>query len=531
VPSKKVKQPLSVTHPDLAKEADGWNPQNFSAGMNNILLWKCSKGHNWKTSIFRRSKGSGCPVCSNRKILKGVNDFATTHPLLASEVIEGDSSAISAGSSQKLKWKCSVGHEWEATVASRVLRSTGCPFCIGTRILSGYNDLKTLFPEIAAQADGWDPTIVSPGAHQAFKWRCDKGHIWSEKIQNRVTHSKRRKIDSDANGCPYCWGRKTWPGFNDLGTTNPEVSRKLLDILEAKDVTSGSDKKLNWKCDLGHSFEARVNEMVKPGSHCPFCSGAKVLIGFNDLQSTHPHFASQLTNLDPKTISAGSKKIGNWRCNLGHFWKSPVNSRISNSVICPTCTGRIILIGFNDLSTTDPLIAAEIVDSNPESLTRGSGKKVTWKCEQGHLWKAKVTDRTSHKSGCPSCAKSGFDPNKKGFFYLLLHQNWNMYQIGITNNPERRLTEHKNRGWETLELRGPMDGHLTQQWETAILRMLKAKGADLSNSKIAGKFDGYSEAWSKATFEAKSIKQLMQLTEEFEESSLKKKSKTRKIEK
>jgi hypothetical protein len=45
--------------------------------------------------------------------------------------------------------------------------------------------------------------------------------------------------------------------------------------------------------------------------------------------------------------------------------------------------------------------------------------------------------------------------------------------------------------------------------------MLKAKGADLSNPKVAGKFDGFSEAWSKATFEVKSIKELMKLTEEF----------------
>jgi hypothetical protein len=62
-----------------------------------------------------------------------------------------------------------------------------------------------------------------------------------------------------------------------------------------------------------------------------------------------------------------------------------------------------------------------------------------------------------------------------------------------------------------------MDGHLTQQWETGILRMLKASGADLSNEKIAGKFDGYSEAWSKSTFPVKSIKELMKLTEEYEE--------------
>lgn len=62
-----------------------------------------------------------------------------------------------------------------------------------------------------------------------------------------------------------------------------------------------------------------------------------------------------------------------------------------------------------------------------------------------------------------------------------------------------------------------MDGHLTQNWETSILRMLKAKGADLSNRKIAGKFDGYSEAWSVSTFKIKSIKELMRLTDKFEE--------------
>ena len=61
-----------------------------------------------------------------------------------------------------------------------------------------------------------------------------------------------------------------------------------------------------------------------------------------------------------------------------------------------------------------------------------------------------------------------------------------------------------------------MDGLITREWESSILRMLKAKGADLSNSAIAGKFDGYSEAWSKSTFEVKSIKELMGLTEEFE---------------
>jgi len=92
-----------------------------------------------------------------------------------------------------------------------------------------------------------------------------------------------------------------------------------------------------------------------------------------------------------------------------------------------------------------------------------------------------------------------------------------MLQVGITNSPEIRLKTHSYSGWELIDIRGPMDGHLTQQWETAILRMLRAKGSDLSNEKIAGKFDGYSEAWSKSTFPVKSIKELMKLTEEYEE--------------
>ena len=65
-----------------------------------------------------------------------------------------------------------------------------------------------------------------------------------------------------------------------------------------------------------------------------------------------------------------------------------------------------------------------------------------------------------------------------------------------------------------------MKGYLTEQWETVILRMLKAKGADLSNEKIVGKFDDYSAAWSKSTLPVKSTKELMQLTEEFEGGSV-----------
>ena len=73
-------------------------------------------------------------------------------------------------------------------------------------------------------------------------------------------------------------------------------------------------------------------------------------------------------------------------------------------------------------------------------------------------------------------------------------------------------------GWEVVEIQ-QMDGLLARNWETSILQMLRGSGVVLGPIDIAGKFDGYSEAWSKATFEVKSIKELMKLTEEFEDES------------
>ena len=235
------------------------------------------------------------------------------------------------------------------------------------------------------------------------------------------------------------------------------------------------------------------------------------------LSETHPHLAEEADGWDPKSFHADGFSIRKWKCKLGHQWRATVSDRTNKQSGCPYCTGKKVLKGFNDLQTKNPLIAAEAEGWDPTTSTPGSGTKRLWKCSFGHTWKATIHNRVLHESDCPSCSETGFNPSMDGFLYFLAHEEWEMSQIGITNTPDDRLGRHKRLGWKVLELRGPMDGHITQQWETAILRMLKARGADLSNSKIAGKFDGYSEAWSKSTFEAKTIKELMKLTEEFEE--------------
>jgi len=84
-----------------------------------------------------------------------------------------------------------------------------------------------------------------------------------------------------------------------------------------------------------------------------------------------------------------------------------------------------------------------------------------------------------------------------------------MFQIGITNFPDDRLAKHKRGGWEVIELRGPMDGHLTQKLETDCLHALEKRGAILGHKAGIEKFDGYTEAWTKKSLNVTSIKQIL----------------------
>ena len=270
-------------------------------------------------------------------------------------------------------------------------------------------------------------------------------------------------------------------------------------------------------CSSGHRYLSTPFRRTS-GQGCPVCSGRQLLTGFNDLATTHPRIAGEAYGWDPAKVHNGSEVKLSWLCKSDHIYEASVKSRTSKNSGCPFCAGQRALEGFNDLQTLFPEIAKEAKDVEAKRLLAGTHKKIQWECSLGHKWKATVSSRTSGGNGCPGCANSGFDPNEKGYLYFLEHPAWEMFQIGITNNPEKRVGEHIRRGWVPLEIRGPIDGHITREWETAILKMLRFMGADLANKEIVGKLDGYSESWSKSKFSTTSLAQLMQLTEEFKEN-------------
>jgi hypothetical protein len=490
------KPSLAETHPELAAQADGWDPTTVTKGSDKKVGWECELGHQWKATPGSRTriKGTGCPFCAGKKVLAGFNDLATTNPELAAQADGWDPKTVTFGSHKKVDWRCAIGHTWSAPVKNRA-NGSGCPVCSGAAVWVGFNDLATVNPALAAQADGWDPTTSKAHSSKKVDWKCEFGHTWGAVIANR----------SQGRGCPVCVGKTVLKGFNDLATVNPALAAQA-DGWDPTTITAGSGIKVVWKCEVGHRWTASVVD--RTGGHgCPVCSGAAVWVGFNDLATVNPALAAQADGWDPTTITVGSSIKVVWKCEVGHRWTASAKTR-NSGIGCPICSNQAVLVGFNDLATTNPELASQADGWDPTTITAGSSIKVGWKCEVGHRWTGPVARRT-RGHGCPSCATTGFDPYKPGFLYFMGHFDSHMFQIGITNFPDDRLGRHERSGWEVLELRGPMDGQLTQKLETDCLHALEKRGAILGHKAGIDKFDGYSEAWTKKSLNVTSIKQIL----------------------
>ena len=362
---------MSATHPDLAAQACGWDPNDIVAGSHRNLEWICQLGHTWLATPKNRSRqNQGCPYCSGQRVLAGFNDLATVEPDLAREMV-GDASTITRGSNKKVTWRCDLGHEWDESPKKR--KEGGCPYCSSHRVWPGFNDLATTHPQLAEQLVEVDPTTITAGSNRPCAWRCVRDHVWVVPPYNRMI----------GMGCPFCSGKRVLAGFNDLATTHPEIAA-TAEGWDVTALTAGSNKKVGWRCEKGHDFSMAVANRALRFQGCPVCLGKKVLPGVNDLATLRPEIAAQAHGWDPSTVVIYANKRREWRCHRGHTWTQTVAMRTTGNS-CPYCANQLVWVGFNDLATTHPEIAAEADGWDPSSVTAGTDRSLLWSCPKGLL--------------------------------------------------------------------------------------------------------------------------------------------------
>jgi hypothetical protein len=254
---------FATTHPELLRELLDSDGTDFVAGSTSrVCKWKCSNGHVYKAKPQKRTvRGQGCPFCSGRQVLKGFNDLATTHPSIAKEAFDFDPSSLSARSHQKVKWKCPKGHIYQSVLKQRIGNRSQCSVCYGRQIMVGINDLLTINPDLAKEADGWDPREITAGSARKLKWKCPKGHTWEATVGSRDGHK---------SGCPVCSGRKVLSGFNDVKFLFPEIA-KQADGWDPSKTLAGTHSKRKWICSEGHNWNAVVKDRCFRGDACPSC--------------------------------------------------------------------------------------------------------------------------------------------------------------------------------------------------------------------------------------------------------------------
>ena len=182
-------------------------PEFYTNGSAEVVNWKCHKcGYEWKTAICDRTRDyrNGCPLCSGKVVVSGVNDLPTVMPELMQdwnyENNTGiDPTRVGRGSHEYVSWKChKCNYVWKAQVYNRA-NGKGCPCCANRIVVPGINDLATTDPELSAE---WHPTLndlnpteVTRGQAKKVYWLCPNcGNVWQDSLNHR----------SGGRGCSVC---------------------------------------------------------------------------------------------------------------------------------------------------------------------------------------------------------------------------------------------------------------------------------------------------------------------------------------
>ena len=379
-------QDLASKYPDVLSlwdfEKNKIKPNEITPGSKKIINFKCELGHSYGSAVYsiinslKRGK-SGCPYCSNLKILKGFNDLESfcrkngMDDLLLDwdydkNKIKPDE--ICPGSSKKVNWKCHVcGHQWSSVLHNRTREKarSGCPECAKNglwakrrqNIAKRSKSIKDLYPDAIKD---WHPTLngddkpemYTAGSKKEVWWICDKGHSYKSSIHDHIVLGQ---------GCTYCSGKRALKGFNDLESLRPEIAALWHPTkngdLRPDAVTLGSEKKVWWICENGHDYEQTIIAKTRidgRANGCPYCAHQKPVAGVNDLYSYckkngYDDVLSEWAEKEnlvlkkqTRNVLFSSNKTAFWKCSdCGCVYSMTPFRRIEcrkrNIAACPIC--------------------------------------------------------------------------------------------------------------------------------------------------------------------------------------------------
>lgn len=310
------------------------------------VLWRCDAGHSWSESTHGRLRRRNCPVCSFQVLVPGINDLQTLYPDLTKEFDveknEMSADALVGNGSRYLWWICPKGHSYSTKLARRI-EGLGCAYCGNFKLMKGYNDFESHYPERAKEFNrelngGIGADEIFKSSNVVFWWTCKRGHDYKS-APNCIN------LDPTKDACPYCSKRFILEGFNDVATRLPIRLMREFDFEKNEDpkqIILRSYTILWWKCDRGHSWRSSVRvRLSASASGCSRCNAHPVR-GVNDLETLYPQIASMYVEGQEIPLSElrwTSARDIEWCCREGHRFTTSPSELVKHNGICRKCTG------------------------------------------------------------------------------------------------------------------------------------------------------------------------------------------------
>ena len=389
-------------------------PDDFTHGSRKKVWWLCPKGHSYQSKPNGRTAGeTGCSYCSGKKVSEENNLLSNFpkiakewHPTMNGGLLPND---VTFGTSKKIWWLCSNGHNFNASVNRRTSMKTNCPNCQG-RKAGDDNNLSVVFPEIAKE---WHPLKngelkpehYTRGSKKKVWWLCPKGHSYETTIKIRTIQK---------SGCTFCSRQSSVEELrilSELRWVFKEVNNRHK--IDGKEVDIFIPS-LNIGVEFDGSYWHKDKEEADLEKNKHLLSrGIKLIrvrqhplkpLTENDIIVSSKQLIKEDVN---KVLNTITSLIDDDNLNkINEYLDKP--SFVNEELFREYQSYFPLPLPEHSLAILHPLISSEWNYEKNFPLTPGdysyaSNYKVWWICPKGHNYDAVIANRT-RGTKCPYCS-------------------------------------------------------------------------------------------------------------------------------
>ena len=311
--------------------------------------------------------------------------------------------------------KC--GEPYLARLQDIIAGEDECPYCNDRRVLSGYNSVAVKCPDVAARwSDKNKKTAdeVLSTDRGVYYFDCNKcGGEYLDNLQD---------IIAGKDECPYCSGQRVLPGYNSVAVKYPDIVKRWSDKNKktADEVLPTDRGSYYLDCaECSGTYLTKLQIVIAGEDECPYCSGQRVLSGYNSVAVKYPDIAKRWSDKNEKTADEvlptdrGSYYLNCPEC--GGTYPTKLQEAIAGEDACPYCSDRKVLPGYNSFDVKHPDLMEEwdyranYVLADPKQIKDTCTTRVWWICRknQDHVYPMTVKNRVMYekrgREACPYC--------------------------------------------------------------------------------------------------------------------------------